>query len=30
MLITGLSGNEIWCLAKKDIAPGGVVVGNSV
>ncbi len=30
MLITGLSGNEIWCLAKKEIAPGGVVVGNSV
>lgn len=30
MLITGLSGNEIWCLAQKDIGPGGVVVGNSV
>jgi len=30
MIISGLSGNEIWCLAQKDIAPGGVVVGNSV
>ena len=30
MMITGLSGNEIWCLAQKDIAPGGLVVGNSV
>lgn len=30
MLITGLSGNEIWCLAQKGIAPGGVVVGNSI
>ena len=30
MIITGLSGNEIWCLAQKDIAPGGLVVGNSV
>jgi uncharacterized protein YbjQ (UPF0145 family) len=30
MLITGLSGNEIFCLAQKGWAPGGVVVGNSV
>jgi uncharacterized protein YbjQ (UPF0145 family) len=30
MLITGLSGNELYCLAQKGYAPGDVVVGNSV
>ncbi|WP_435006581.1 heavy metal-binding domain-containing protein [Tundrisphaera lichenicola] len=30
MLITGLSGNEIYCLAQKGFAPGNIVVGNSV
>jgi uncharacterized protein YbjQ (UPF0145 family) len=30
MLITGLSGNEIYCLAEKGWAPGNIVVGNSV
>src|SRR5262245_18457963 len=30
MLITGLSGNEVFCLAQKGWAPGSVVVGNSV
>lgn len=30
MLISGLSGNEIYCLAQKGWAPGAVVVGNSV
>jgi uncharacterized protein YbjQ (UPF0145 family) len=30
MLLTGLSGNEIYCLAKKGWAPGNIVVGNSV
>ncbi len=30
MLITGLSGNEIYCLAQKGLAPGNIVVGNSV
>jgi uncharacterized protein YbjQ (UPF0145 family) len=30
MLITGLSGNEIYCLAQKGFAPGNVVLGNSV
>jgi uncharacterized protein YbjQ (UPF0145 family) len=28
--VTGLSGNEIYCLAIKDLAPGELVVGNSV
>lgn len=27
---TGLSGNEIYCLAEKGFAPGNIVVGNSV
>ena len=27
---TGLSGNEIFCLAKKNYTPGSLVVGNSV
>jgi uncharacterized protein YbjQ (UPF0145 family) len=30
MLMTGLSGNEIFCLAQKGFGPGNVVVGNSV
>jgi uncharacterized protein YbjQ (UPF0145 family) len=29
-ITTGLSGNEIWCLAKKDLEPGNLVIGNSV
>ena len=29
-MVTGLSGNEIYCLALKDLAPGEIVVGNSV
>lgn len=29
-VMTGLSGNEIYCLAKKGFAPGELVVGNSV
>jgi uncharacterized protein YbjQ (UPF0145 family) len=27
---TGFSGNEIYCLAKKGMAPGELVIGNSV
>jgi len=27
---TGLSGNEIYCLAQKGFRPGNIVVGNSV
>lgn len=30
MNVSGLSGNEIYCLAHKGWAPGGIVVGNSV
>ena len=30
MLMTGLSGNEIYCLAQKGFGPGNIVVGNSV
>ena len=30
MLLTGLSGNEIYCLAQKGWSPGDIVVGNSV
>lgn len=30
MVITGLSGNEIYCLAQKGMGPGHIVVGNSV
>src|SRR4051794_13344623 len=30
MIISGLSGNEIYCLAQKGWNPGEVVVGNSV
>jgi uncharacterized protein YbjQ (UPF0145 family) len=29
-MLTGLSGNEIFCLAQKGWAPGDIVVGNSV
>lgn len=29
-MVTGLSGNEIYCLAMKDMAPGEIAVGNSV
>lgn len=29
-ITTGLSGNEIYCLAKKKYAPGNIVIGNSV
>jgi uncharacterized protein YbjQ (UPF0145 family) len=29
-LMTGLSGNELWCLSKKGFHPGHLVVGNSV
>jgi uncharacterized protein YbjQ (UPF0145 family) len=28
--VTGLSGNEIYCLALKDLSPGELVIGNSV
>jgi uncharacterized protein YbjQ (UPF0145 family) len=28
--VTGLSGNEIYCLAQKQLSPGEIVVGNSV
>jgi uncharacterized protein YbjQ (UPF0145 family) len=30
MMLTGLSGNEIYCLAQKGWGPGNIVVGNSV
>ena len=30
MIISGLSGNEIYCLSQKGFAPGRIVVGNSV
>jgi uncharacterized protein YbjQ (UPF0145 family) len=30
MMLTGLSGNEIYCLALKGWAPSNIVVGNSV
>jgi uncharacterized protein YbjQ (UPF0145 family) len=30
MILTGLSGNEIYCLAQKGWSPGNIVVGNSV
>jgi uncharacterized protein YbjQ (UPF0145 family) len=30
MLVTGFSGNELYCLAEKGWGPGGIVVGNSV
>ena len=28
--VTGLSGNEIYCLALKQYSPGELVVGNSI
>lgn len=28
--VSGMSGNEIWCLAQKGYRPGELVVGNSV
>lgn len=30
MIVSGLSGNEIWCVRKKGYTPGELVVGNSV
>lgn len=30
MQISGLSGNEVYCLLRKGWSPGGIVVGNSV
>ncbi len=27
---TGLSGNEIYCLAQQNLTPGNIVIGNSV
>jgi uncharacterized protein YbjQ (UPF0145 family) len=30
MLISGMSGNEVYCLAQKGLQPGEIVVGNSV
>src|SRR5688572_12583125 len=30
MHISGMSGNEIFCLAQKGFSPGEIVVGNSV
>lgn len=30
MIVSGFSGNEIFCLAEKGWAPGSIVVGNSV
>ena len=30
MIVSGLSGNELYCLAEKGWAPGSIVVGNSV
>ena len=30
MILSGLSGNELYCLAEKGWSPGNVVVGNSV
>ncbi len=29
-VMTGLSGNEIFCLRKKDLLPGDLIIGNSV
>ncbi len=29
-IVTGLSGNELYCLAKQRMAPIGIAVGNSV
>ncbi len=30
MIVSGFSGNEIYCLAQKGWSPGSIVVGNSV
>ena len=30
VLVSGLSGNELYCLAEKGWVPGSIVVGNSV
>jgi uncharacterized protein YbjQ (UPF0145 family) len=30
MIISGMSGNEIYCLSQKGLVPGEIVVGNSV
>lgn len=30
MIVSGLSGNEIWCLKQHGFDPGEIVVGNSV
>ncbi len=30
MIVSGFSGNELYCLAQKGWAPGSIVVGNSV
>ena len=30
MIVSGFSGNEIFCLAQKGWSPGSIVVGNSV
>ncbi len=30
MFISGMSGNEIYCLAEKGLTPGEIAVGNSV
>ncbi len=30
MVISGLSGNEIFCLNKKGFVPGNLIIGNSV
>ena len=29
-IITGLSGNELYCLKEKGFEPGNLVIGNSV
>ncbi|MFN8552577.1 MAG: heavy metal-binding domain-containing protein [Candidatus Obscuribacterales bacterium] len=29
-IITGLSGNELYCLKEKGYSPGNLVIGNSV
>ena len=29
-IITGLSGNELYCLKQKGLSPGNLVIGNSV
>src|SRR5687767_8224951 len=30
MIVSGFSGNEMFCLNEKGFAPGSIVVGNSV